>query len=42
MERELGQEVIGISAVTGQGLALLVGRVAELLKLNASALTIDN
>ncbi len=32
LERELGREVIGISAVTGQGLAQLVGRVAELLK----------
>ncbi|MBI3823488.1 MAG: GTPase ObgE [Planctomycetes bacterium] len=31
MARELGLEVLAISAVTGQGLAQLVGRVAELL-----------
>lgn len=29
LERELGREVLAISAVTGQGLAQLVGRVAE-------------
>jgi GTPase len=33
LERELGSEVLAISAVTGQGLAQLVGRVAESLKL---------
>jgi GTPase len=32
MEQELGREVIAISAVTGQGLAQLVGRVAEQLQ----------
>jgi GTP-binding protein len=32
IERELGCEVIAISAVTGQGLAQLVGRVAEELQ----------
>jgi GTP-binding protein len=32
LERELGREVLAISAVTGQGLAQLVGRVAELLQ----------
>ena len=31
LERELGREVLGISAVTGQGLARLVGQVAEKL-----------
>lgn len=31
LERELGREVLAISAVTGQGLAQLVGRVAQLL-----------
>lgn len=31
MQQELGKEVLAISAVTGQGLAQLVGRVAELL-----------
>jgi GTP-binding protein len=31
LSQELGQEVLGISAVTGQGLAQLVGRVAEVL-----------
>lgn len=31
LERELGCEVIAISAVTGQGLAQLVGRIAEQL-----------
>ena len=32
LEQELGRDVLGISAVTGQGLAQLVGRVAELLR----------
>src|SRR5262245_4409994 len=32
LERELGQQVLGISAVTGQGLARLVGQVAETLQ----------
>ncbi len=32
LERELGREVLGISAVTGQGLARLVGQVAARLK----------
>jgi GTP-binding protein len=32
LEDELGCDVIGISAVTGQGLAQLVGRVAEQLQ----------
>ncbi|MBI1831022.1 MAG: GTPase ObgE [Planctomycetes bacterium] len=32
LERELGCEVLAISAVTGQGLAQLVGRVAERLQ----------
>jgi GTP-binding protein len=32
LERELGCEVLAISAVTGQGLAQLVGRVAEKLQ----------
>ena len=32
LERELGCEVLGISAVTGQGLARLVGQVAEKLR----------
>ena len=32
LERELGREVLGISAVTGQGLARLVGQVAENLR----------
>jgi GTP-binding protein len=32
LERELGREVLAISAVTGQGLAQLVGSVAQLLK----------
>ena len=31
MERELGRDVLAISAVTGQGLAQLVGAVAQLL-----------
>ncbi len=31
LERELGREVLAISAVTGQGLSRLVGAVAELL-----------
>jgi GTP-binding protein len=31
LERELGREVLSVSAVTGQNLAKLVGRVAELL-----------
>ncbi len=31
LERELGREVLAISAVTGQNLAKLVGRIAELL-----------
>jgi GTP-binding protein len=31
MQRELGCEVLAISAVTGQGLAQLVGQVAEKL-----------
>jgi GTPase len=34
--RELGQDVVGISAVTGQGLAQLVGRVAQTLQEAAS------
>jgi GTP-binding protein len=32
LEQELGREVLGISAVTGQGLAQLVSRVVELLQ----------
>jgi GTP-binding protein len=32
LERELGCAVLAISAVTGQGLAQLVGRVAECLQ----------
>ncbi len=32
MSKELDREVLGISAVTGQGLAQLVGRVSELLR----------
>jgi GTP-binding protein len=32
MEEELGRPVLAISAVTGQGLAQLVGRIAELLQ----------
>ena len=32
LARELGKEVIGISAATGQGLARLVGQVLETLK----------
>ena len=32
LEDELGREVLAISAVTGQGLAQLVGRVAEQLQ----------
>jgi GTPase len=32
LERELGRQVLGISAVTGQGLARLVGQVAEKLQ----------
>jgi len=32
LKRELGCEVLAISAVTGQGLAQLVGRVAEQLQ----------
>ena len=31
MERELGREVLGVSAVTGQGLSMLVSRVTSLL-----------
>ena len=32
LETELGKDVLAISAVTGQGLAQLVGRVAEQLQ----------
>src|SRR6516165_8256588 len=32
LARELDREVIGISAVTGQGLSLLVGRIAQVLQ----------
>jgi GTP-binding protein len=32
LERELGRDVLAISAVTGQGLSRLVGRVVELLQ----------
>jgi GTPase len=37
LERELGRPVLGISAVTGQGLAQLVSRVASTLSELASA-----
>ncbi|MCX7701712.1 MAG: GTPase ObgE, partial [Gemmataceae bacterium] len=37
LERELGVEVHAISAVTGQGLAQLVRRVAELLQSEKAA-----
>lgn len=36
IERELGREVIGISAATGAGLSRLVGRVMEVLDKNAT------
>ncbi len=39
LARELGREVLGISAVTGQGLAQLVGRVTQLLQETAEVAT---
>ncbi len=45
LERELGQEILGISAATGQGLAQLVSRIAMLLqeiKADYAALSADD